>query len=243
MGIVDMAVKRIMGMVPLENRRNRQMEWEGGPVGIQINDEEAGAIEEYPLRVEQVLVEGEDVLGCYRAMNSPGLITLYWERIGQFFWQIALDINRMGYYMESQDFERMAHMAVYKTYTHEQFHHFCDVARYLCGSTKDRMTEEALAVAWSYRQVQAQRGTWQSKEARLSSPFYSEMMRRMYRYTGPGYRDWVQYQTEDDFLDGIARYLGSAHKDFLSTSGLNVGRILLAMVNEVKDKGVVEEVV
>ena len=90
--------------------------------------------------------------------------------------------------------------------------------------------------------MQEQRNAWMSKEARLSSPFYNEMMQRMYRYTATGYRDWVLYQSEADFLSGVSGYLGGAQKQFLALSGIDVGRVLLAVLKEVADKGVLEEV-
>lgn len=65
----------------------------------------------------------------------------------------------------------------------------------------------------------------------------------MYRYTAAGYCDWVDYQTESDFLMGISSYLGGNQKNFLELSGIDVGRVLLAIVKEVESKGVIEELV
>lgn len=239
MAIVDAAVKKMMSALP-EFSKAQSDPREG--LGIRLDDY-ADIIEEMGLTVEQVLAEERDVLGTYRPMRSPGLITLYSNELSAFFWHLAYQINKTGYYMERIDFERMAHMVALKTYAHEQFHHFSDVARQLFGGTYDHQIEEALAVAWSYRKVQEQRNAWMSKEARLSSPFYNEMMQQMYRYTSLGYRDWVYYQAEVDFLTTVAIYLGGTQRGFLAQSGIDVGRVLLAVLEEVQDKGVIEEIV
>ena len=204
--------------------------------GIQICPE----IFEYEGVVERILSAEEDVLGQYQPMRSPGQIILFEERLSSFYWGLVGQISRNNYFMEESDLEKMAHMVVLKTYTHEQFHHFADVARHLFGSQYDHHLEEALAVAWSRKKLIEQRRIWQSKEARLAAPLYNELMVNMYHYRSSGYRDWVLYQSEDEFLIAISDYLGGSGKKFLEKSGISMGQILLRILDEVKDKGVVE---
>ena len=246
MSIVNQVVKKIMQQVrlPMPPRYYDENGYQqrGERVGIVLPPDVIYDIERMRPHPEEVLSQESDVLGEYFPMQSPGLLILYSDRLGSFFWHLALEIYHKGYYMEYQDFERMAHMVVMKTYFHEQFHHFCDVNRHLFATRFDRFTEEALAVAWSYHQLQELRRSWQTKEARLASPFYYELMRGMYRYTSPGYRDWVHYQTEADFRYGLVNYLGPQKAWFLESSGINVANVLLRILDEVKDKGVIEEI-
>lgn len=168
--------------------------------------------------VEKILDSEWDLLGEYLPMKSPGKIILFSNTMASFFWELAYRISSAGYYMEKKDLERMAHMVVLKTYTHEQFHHFADVARYLFGGRFDRNIEEALAVAWSRKKLQELRAVWSTKEARLATPIYHE------------------------FLTAAAECLGGPNKDFLEKSGIDVGQVLISVLGEVKNKGVIEQI-
>lgn len=238
MSIVEEAVKRI-----LNHRGDFQIiETDKQNVdGIIIENYEKSFVENQSI-VEKILASEWDVLGEYLPMKSPGKIILFSDTIASFFWELAYRISTAGYYMEKKDLERMAHMVVLKTYTHEQFHHFADVARYLFGGRFDRNIEEALAVAWSRKKLQELRAVWSTKEARLSSPIYHKLLISMYRYTSKGYRDWVLYQSDAEFLTAVAEYLGGPNKDFLEKSGIDVGQVLLAVLGEVKNKGVIEQI-
>lgn len=236
MSIVDDAVKRILNQIPKDVIIESA---EPNDKSI-IFDSNYGYFNEIEGIIEKILAAETDVLGKYEHMQSPGKIVLRIDTLAHFFWGLASRINRCGYYMEQTDLQKMAHMVVLKTYTHEQFHHFADVARYLFGGVHDRYLEEALAVAWSRKKLEDQRNAWSSKEARLSSPIYSNLLIQMYKYTSHGYRDWVLYQSDPEFLTAVAKYLGGANKDFLEKSGIGVGQVLLTVLEEVKNKGVIE---
>jgi len=240
MKIVDAATKRILSMVNIQEPDNLSS---GLVQGAVIPDEEAAIIGSWSCTSGYVSEVGEEVLGEYFPMASPGRLVLYVDQLGSFFWHLALDIQNKGFYMEIRDFEMMAHLAVTKTYVHEQFHHCCDVTRQLFGGRFDRNVEEALAVAWSHRKVQELRQTWSSREARLSSPCYYELMRGLYHYSALGYRDWGYYVTDSDFALGLTRYLSPACGNFLEHSGINMAQVLTAIFAEVSDKAVVEEIV
>lgn len=236
MSIVEVAVKRILNEIPKEVIIESS---ELNDKSIAF-DTHGGYFEEMERIIEKILAAEIDVLGRYEHMQSPGKIVLMIDKLAPFFWGLASQINRNGYYMEQVDLPKMAHMVVLKTYTHEQFHHFADVARYMYGGVHDHYLEEALAVAWSRKKLEEQRSSWSSKEARLSSPIYSNLLIHMYKYTSNGYRDWVLYQSEPEFLTAVAEYLGGPNKDFLEKSGICVGEVLLKVLEEVKNKGVVE---
>jgi hypothetical protein len=125
---------------------------------------------------------------------------------------------------EPRELKRLATVAVHKTYTHERFHFFCDVSRHLLGGAKDRMTEEALAVASSFHAIEAARGQWNSPAGLLGNAPYRLFLDRIYAFSAPGYRDWINYQSKPAFEDGMVRYLVSPTKLlFLTSSGVDTG--------------------
>ncbi len=128
-------------------------------------------------------------------------------------------------------------MTVTKTYVHEQFHHFADVARHLLGAKYDRDVEEALAVAFSYRHLGA---TWLRGRVRypVSVPLVRELLSAMFHYVSPGYRDWHLYKADHDFARGLVSYLGPASSGFLERNGIDVSRVLLTIADTVRDAGV-----
>lgn len=238
MSIVEEAVKRILNQSGNFEIIEADKESDDG-----IIIENYGELfDENKSIIEKILASESDLLGEYLPMKSPGKIILFSNTMASFFWELAYRISTAGYYMERKDLERMAHMVVLKTYTHEQFHHFADVARYLFGGSFDRNIEEALAVAWSRKKLQELRAVWSTKEARLATPIYHELLISMYRYTSKGYRDWVLYQSDAEFLTAAAEYLGGPNKDFLVKSGIDVGQVLLSVLGEVKNKGVIEQI-
>ena len=249
MAVVDEAVRLILGMpwaaVTEDGRRRRlargdEADIEPGP--FELPTEAQVQIEGMRPHPEEVLSAESDVLGSYLPMRSPGVITLHWQSIGSFFWHTILDMQCHGLYMEQPEVEAMAHVAVLKTHSHEVFHHFCDVARCLFGNAHDRLNEEALAVACSHHDIVEMRAEWRSKPARLSSLLYRELMRRIYAYRSPGYRDWVLFQTRPDFEQGLVQYLGPPSTAFLQRSGIDVATMLGAIRRSIGDQGTVERV-
>jgi hypothetical protein len=189
---------------------------------------------------EEIFSAKSDVLGCYYPMQSPGRIALDSTVIGSLFWHTALDMQQQGLHIERRDMPLMAAVTVQKTSLHETFHHFADVARHLFGGSFDHEAEEALAVACSYRDLVEMRGDWRSKPARLHGLLFRELVTRLYRYTAPGYRDWVRYQTPLTFEQGLIDYLGPASTPFLQGSGVDVASILGAVRKAMGTQGAVE---
>ena len=237
MGVVDVCVERILKRVRLSTGIG-----EGFPGGLILPpsfEEEIEGMNTPPRAVEE---EGEELLGHYEPMASPGRLVLHQDALSSFFWHHARDIFRTGYYIEENDLKFMCHMVVMKTYTHEQFHHYCDVAHQLFSGRHDRLTEEALAVAWSYFQLEEYRRQWNSKEARLSAGIFRELLPRLLRYKSPGYRDWVNFRVRADFDAELIRYTGPGSSARLEHSGVDMNAVLLSIMEATKAKGVVEEI-
>lgn len=237
MGIVDVCVERILKRVRLSTGIG-----EGSPGGLILPpsfEEEIEGMNTPPRAVEE---EGEELLGHYEPMASPGRLLLHQDALSSFFWHHARDIFRAGFYIEENDLKFMCHMVVMKTYTHEQFHHYCDVAHQLFGGRHDRLTEEALSVAWSYFQLEEYRRQWNSKEARLSAGIFRELLPRLLRYRSPGYRDWVNFRVRADFDAELIRYTGPGSSTRLEHSGIDMNAVLLSIMEATKAKGVVEEI-
>ena len=74
-----------------------------------IVEEEIEAMNPSPRAVEE---EGEEVLGHYEPMASPGRLVLHQDPLSSFFWHLARDIFRAGYYIEENDLKFMCHMVV-----------------------------------------------------------------------------------------------------------------------------------
>ena len=234
MSIVDVCVKDILKRFPLNS--------EGELLGMSWPDWLDAELDNMGPEPAAVMEEGTEVLGHYEPMASPGRIVLHREELASFFWHQARNIFRAGYHVEANDLQNMCHMVVMKVYTHEQFHHFCDVARHLFGSRYDRMREEALAVTWSYFQMEALRWQWSSKEARLSSGIYRSMLPKLFEYRAPGYRDWVNYKAKPDFEMELIRYIGPVSSTTMEHNGIDMNAVLVSIFESTKAKGVVEEI-
>lgn len=236
MGIVDQCVDRILRRISLEPADGSFPGQLALPRGF---DQEVNLGNFSPQLVEE---EGEELLGHYEPMASPGRLVLHGEELTSYFWHHARDVFRAGYYVEQKDLQYLCHMVVMKTYTHEQFHHFCDIARQLFGGCYDRRQEEALAVAWSCFQLEELRGAWQSKEARLSTGIFRFVLPRLFRYRAAGYRDWVNYQNRAAFEAALISYTGPASSTKLGYSGINMSGVLVNILETTKQQAVVEEI-
>lgn len=244
MSIVDAVVKDILSRVEIVEPP-AEAEFNPDPVkGIELAPGGTGIIEAMRPHPGEVAEneKGEELLGSYTPMSSPGVITLYSEKLASFFWHNIKDILKQGYYLDRRNLERLAYMTTIKTYTHEQFHHFADVARHLFGLHYDRNVEEALAVAHSFHEISgSMRTTWNNKIGLLPNPIYRVMLHKVFRYYQPGYRDWVHYQTKFTFEDGLVKYLGPACTIFLEKSGISLANILEAIHSVVSGQGIVEK--
>ncbi len=187
------------------------------------------------------------LLGTYTPMHSPGIVALYEHNMRNFLWGAVnevLSANR-NIFITVSDLKHIAELVVYKVWWHELFHFCCDVFRQLFGSKFDAMTEEALAVAYSRLKMLELRASGKSKISRIQPLFFSEMMKRIYSYTSPGYRDWPRYGDPVRFGDGLSNYV-LPHVNKLKLSGVNLFKMLgdmLTSLNSVPKNGYVEKLI
>ena len=236
MTICDDAVNQILDMVPY-----RESDEHGGWRVLRFDDDAVATIMCMEPNPETIVREGEDVLGTYTPMASPGIITLHWQRIGSLFWHTILEVQRAGLPVEQRDLNLLAPLTVNKTYHHERFHFFCDVARQLFGTQVENLREEALAVAWSHDVIMANRLQWNSSAGRLGQGLFRAFMQRIFHYTALGYCGWHAFESRYNLEQGIADYLvlpQTLHD--LTRCGIDAAPLVLGMQACLKG-GVIEQ--
>lgn len=188
-----------------------------------------GSLEEFKQRypAERILSgieDDRDWLGCYGGMQSPGIITFDVERLIGFTWSLIDDLIGEGLIINLKDIENLFQYCVAKTWHHELFHHFTDVQSFLsAGFQKDRFLEEALAVAYSHLKIT-------SKELPVLTQRFLSLA---YDYRAPGYRDWVQYQTQESFQTKLIEYLNYPGGSSLVQRGYPLHSLLIDQLNSV----------
>ena len=143
-----------------------------------------------------------NTLGTYRRMQSPGVLTIHVDNMQIFFWSIIFELScKNRYTFTREKIEELARLCILKTLYHELFHHFTDVQSYITRMFHyDYFMEEALAVACSRHMV--------GFEAQNNTPFVSDFLNLAYSYSLPGYRDWVDYKSDEQFLLTLSEYIG-----------------------------------
>lgn len=206
-------------------------------------------IREIPLPLEKFMapepdIEGHDdrtrrpsersesviVLGSYRPMRSPGLITLYQQNLTEYFWSLTVEIEKALRYVRwtENDLSKLAEWTVDQTFWHERFHHSMDVLRHLLDvQSFDCLQEEALAVAFSrYYLIQEHR---RYRRRDLSQVvIWDEFIKLAYQYRSPGYCDWVYYADPAALKAGICDYLSPNQVTMLKSVRVPVADMLFA---------------
>lgn len=196
------------------------------------------------------------LLGLYRPMKSPGTVVLYSENIQNAYWGTIR--NLIGNHkITITDLVASAELMPLKTWHHELFHLDCDVLRLIfagrpleasvtVGGTgfrttlepavpfrdaADRLEEEALAVARSYRviadkikKIRAYSKIGISRDSK--DGFLAAFIEAVYDYRSPGYCRWRDYRSDADFQAGLIRHLNPGGSEFFSTSGVDIGPLL-----------------
>lgn len=219
-----------------EHHRDRildMVEWTIDDDGFVLLPHCASQQFEYALAV--VLESGDDakvcknLLGTYDHMQSPGTITLYRDKIGACFWGVIYRLDKAALRFTSGQLSRLASVALEITYTHEQFHHYCDVMRKISNSPYDSLMEEALAVAWSWHQLNANSLLWPEMPQTLLSAFITER----FQYAGLGYRDWINFKHQHVFDRQVAVHvIGMATCLFLEQSGVGTGELITQLMRQ-----------
>lgn len=170
------------------------------------------------------------VLGSYRPMRSPGLITLYSDNLHRFYWSVVREIFRRlpRFSFSKQDLEFLVDFIVEKTWHHELFHHSMEVLRRLVNGQSFIPHEESLAVAYS-RQCLREK-SWNSKIGRLSKVLFNHVMVVAFQGYSSPYDDWPRYDSPERLRCGIADLLQPAQKVFLESSGVPVADVLMCLI-------------
>jgi hypothetical protein len=151
-------------------------------------------------RIPRIVDGGWMTLGSFRRMNSPSIITLYLDNIQISFWTIIFKLICSKKYKFTQEkIEELAKLAIYKTLFHELFHLYIDAQSYLSEHyIYNFKIDEALAVAFSRIQI-----GYETK----NHSFISDYLDLAYSYTSDGYKDWVNYKGEEQFIHKLIEYI------------------------------------
>ena len=145
--------------------------------------------------------DDEDYLGSYRPMRSPGIITINVDNIQVFFWSIICELAcNQRYIFTREKIEELAYLCIDKTLYHELFHHFIDAQSYIVdGFSYNFDIDEALAVACSRLLV--------GFESKSNQAYVSDFYELAYSYNSRGYRDWINYKSDEQFLLKVIDYM------------------------------------
>lgn len=175
--------------------------------------------------LEGYMEEGEELLGKYRSMSSPGEIILYGDALCRFFWAIIARMLRKGHVFWIEDLNALASLTVLKTWRHEQFHLFVDIQERLAPGrpTAGRQMEEALACAHSWLMIHEITPAKRPHPS-LLRPFLA----LAYDYgRKPGYSDWPKYDSDTTFETGLLQFLNRPELTILEANGVPVGHLFI----------------
>lgn len=174
------------------------------------------------------------LLGSYTRMASPGLITLYADNIAA-YWKSLLRHTQSSYpFLYPREAERILRLIVQSVYEHERFHYLCDFARRVFKETShDRLHEEALAVAATWHWMNKMKDSQEFEK--LHPKVRREIVRKIFQYRSPGYRDWGNYSDRKIFHDATSEYLFPSAATMFSTCGLDLSQWLLATASDAKN--------
>ena len=191
---------------------------------------------EHPGRPESLAI-----LGTYRWMASPGVITLYRTNI-EAYWRSLLKHAQHHYpFIYREEAERVLHLIVHSVYQHERFHYVCDFSRRLFGSSFDRWHEEALAGAMEWHWLKTQ-GAWNKFFGRMHPMIRRLVVHQLFHRTSRGYRDWGKYIVLADFNNAVRDYLCSQSSQLFADSDLDFGRWLVSHVPDDGNNAWVERI-
>ncbi|MGD0962131.1 MAG: hypothetical protein ABSB19_20155 [Methylomonas sp.] len=162
------------------------------------------------------------LLGYYVLMQknvSPGKIVLVSNNLEVYFWHLFVEIKKFTPWI-NKNYDAMfalARWVVATTYWQLRFHHSLDMKRQMAGATadtaNDRLTSEkelALAVAYSYKYMRRHYDT------HAHSTLWEWFLKKAFRYTAPGYKDWFAYIDDDNFWRGVFDIAGLANQAALA---------------------------
>lgn len=183
----------------------------------------------------EMLATRKSLLGCYYGMRSPGKVVLFTGNLKSFFDSLMLEVLKVTPYITRSDLATAAKLVAYKTWHHELFHFDCNVLAIMFGTRKDRLKEEALAVAWSRHKIAEERKNGQTQIGKMSGVVYGVLMDRAYRYRSAGYCDWPNYADDATFKAGLLDYIKPSQLGLLMHAGVPVQEMIYSMLGKGKD--------
>lgn len=153
-------------------------------------------------------------LGRHQDMSSPGKITLHRDRLCRAFWQCmqTMPLNSRNS-IAPNELHILCQSLIYMVLTHERFHHYCDVIGTLTGFRGGAkgldykeywQTEEALATAWEWQEVQRSFPPFSSLPKYLKDAWLEWWFEGI---TAEGYKDWKYYSHACSFKHMLIRHL------------------------------------
>lgn len=192
--------------------------------------------EEFPEAPDDLVL-----LGTYRWMHSPGLITLYRRNI-EIYWKSLLRHAQYQYpYLTRKEAERVLQLVVLSVYQHERFHYLCDFSRRLLGGPFNRWHEEALAVAWEWHWLRTQ-DRWNSFYGLLHPALRRLVVQALFTHHSPGYRDWRLFANHTLFLYALNTYLYPAGAQTFAGTRFNFAAWALAHIPDDDNPGWEEQI-
>lgn len=178
--------------------------------------------------------ESLSILGTYRWMASPGLITLYQGNINAYWRSLIRHALRQFPFITVKDAEFVLELLVHSVNQHERFHYVCDFGRRLFGGRFDRWHEEALAVAWEWHWLRSQ--AWNSSYGRLHPTLRRIIVQAMFDHRAPGYRDWRQFAGLTAFQNAITAYVWPIASQVFAGTPLNFGAWMVTHVPDDRNR-------
>jgi hypothetical protein len=250
MSITDTLIKQILADLPKQRRDASKAVDEAPdddllPPGI-FND--APDLEVFSDRVPdsgESFPEHPDslvLLGSYRWMGSPGLITLYRGNIEAYWKSLIRHAQRRFPFITTRDAERVLQLVVYCVHQHERYHYVCDFCRRLLGGSFDRLHEEALAVAWEWHWLRAQ-DRWNSFYGIMHPTLRRIVVQAIFSHRAPGYRDWRRFANLSDFHDAVTACLYPLSAQSFAGTAFNFAAWALAHVPDDANRAWEERIV
>ncbi|MCE2821774.1 MAG: hypothetical protein LW693_05020 [Saprospiraceae bacterium] len=235
--------------------------------------------ENFPAEIKQpIIADGFDynnesehgdviVLGSYRPMNSPGVITFYRKSLGSYCGSLIRKVVKSGVNLGLDTALFTIYFVVEDVMNHETFHHYSDYKRFLTQAKFDSMKEEALAVAHAYQNMHEWHTFYhasmsgnkfhdffskyfhhsdsqdsQKHRDRMTAIFSFLMTEHYNNFSLPGYRDWHLYRYPNSYETNFYDYLKNTQLDQLLSNGVPVNNIR-SEIRYIGNKGAIIQLV
>ena len=184
------------------------------------------------------------LLGSYRPMSSPGMITLYSDNLSKYSRCVLTWCYRAAQFpTDMVTVKQVVSLIVFSTYEHERFHYICDFWRQLASPpvNYDPLFEEALATAREWHWIADQRITPGSFVYGMEQSLLIPLRDRLFANLSAGYRDYIEYTDRDKFEREVTQYLRGtpaprSRAPFDRQNGFNFGKWVVAHTADALDR-------